>query len=1557
MKTRSQWALIVTCLSGLSLFAAPIDKTPLSATAGKPAGVYFTENKGQVHDQNNVLRPDVLFSGSTGEMVFHLRQTGVSYQLSQGEASAEVSEKGQSSLLKDTERQTICRVDMNWVNADPKANIKTEYIRPGVEHYYQSAPYAGVTGVRSFGQVTYESLYPGISLKWYEKDGHLKYDYLVAAGADYSQVQLLVEGAESLRINGKGEVEIKTALGMITEHAPQVTQNEKILPSRWVLKGKVLSFAIDGVSSDLPLIIDPAVYAWITYYGGTNGEDTHSCKTDNLGNVYFAGETRSTTAIATSGAYQTSLNGGTDAFLAKFTAGGVRLWATYYGVSGGSEIAYACDVDAGNNVYMAGRNQSGAVLFKFNSSGFYQWSVTYGSSSYDIGRACAVDAGGNVYFTGETTATSGIATPGSHQATIGSTSQPDAFLAKFDTNGNLLWGTYYGGTNEDMGYGCDTDPSGNVYLAGTTRSTSGISTSGSHQSAIGSTSGGLKDGFLVKFNSSGVRQWGTYYGSTGDDYAYACATDLYGNIFMSGAATSGSGIATAGSYQPNKSGTMDAYVVKFTPAGTRLWGTYYGGTDFTYGYACATDGSGSVYMVGSIVVGTANMQAYVYKFLSSGTYQWGNLFGNSPGDERFQAVTADATGAVYVAGLTSTGLPVQATAGSHQQAYGGGYDAIFVKLQDCNAVSTTPLSDLVVCNGNSTVLSAASATNTITWYATSTSTAVLGTGTTYTTPALSAGTYTYYASSDACMPNQRTAITVTAQVGPAVTAAGGSICPGQSFTIVPSGAVSYSYSSGSPVVSPMTTTVYIVTGESSAGCTGTATVQVTVNALPSVSATSSTVCSGATATLTASGASTYTWSTGATGANVSVAPSSTTQYTVSGTSSSGCVNTATASVVVTPGPVITVAGATVCAGTAAVLTASGVSSYTWNTGATTASVSVSPSSTTTYTVSGNDPGCPGSVSQTVMVTVNALPTIGISGTATLCSGQSTVLGATGTANSYTWNTGQTTTSLTVSPAANTSYTVTGTDANGCANTASTMVTVNALPSVAAASSAICGGSTATVTATGASTYTWNTGATGANLYVSPASTTNYTVTGTSTAGCVNTATASITVNAAPVITVNAATVCAGASATLMASGVSSYTWNTGANGSSLVVSPASTTTYTVSGRLAGCSTTAVGTTTVTVNALPVLNVSAVSNSICAGQSTTLSLTGTAASYTWSTGQSLSAITVSPIASTNYSITGTHANGCSNTASVNITVNSNPVLSVPAASVCLGGTVTLNASGASTYTWNTGAVGASLSVSPLTMTQYTVSGTSASGCIGNTTVTVSVGPGPAVAVNHATICAGASALLTASGAASYTWSTGQQTPAVSVSPLSTSVYTITGELPGCNYQSVQTATVTVNMTPTVSITSSGTLICVGQTPTLTAFGATSYTWSTTQVANPIVINPATTSNYTVTGASLQGCQGVAVITISVSPCTGLAENNGRELSLEVYPNPFTGVFTIRYANQNGEEVTVLNALGAIVYQVRLSEERTEIALPYEAGGIYFVQIKTAQGVVTKKIVKE
>src|SRR3990172_9211022 len=279
---------------------------------------------------------------------------------------------------------------------------------------------------------------------------------------------------------------------------------------------------------------------------------------------------------------------------------------------------------------------------------------------------------------------------------------------------------------------------------------------------------------------------------------------------------------------------------------------------------------------------------------------------------------------------------------------------------------------------------------------------------------------------------------------------------------------------------------------------------------------------------------------------------------------------------------------------------------------------------------------------TISVAASAAP-------ATICNGSSTTLTGSG-ASTYVWSTGASTSSIVVSPISNQSYSVTGTDANGCTGVDSVSITVNSIPTltVSATPSTICIGASSSLTAAGATSYLWNPGAqTGSSIVVSPTASTTYTVDGTDANGCMASLTTAITVNPLPTLTVSAApsTICIGASSSLTAAGATSYLWNPGAQtGSSIVVSPTASTTYTVDGTDAnGCMATLM--TAITVNPLPTLTVSATPSTICIGASSSLTAAGVT-SYLWNPGaQTGSSIVVSPTASTTYTVDGTDANGC------------------------------------------------------------------------------------------------------------------------------------------------------------------------------------------------------------------------------------------------------------------------------------------------------------------------
>jgi len=278
-----------------------------------------------------------------------------------------------------------------------------------------------------------------------------------------------------------------------------------------------------------------------------------------------------------------------------------------------------------------------------------------------------------------------------------------------------------------------------------------------------------------------------------------------------------------------------------------------------------------------------------------------------------------------------------------------------------------------------------------------------------------------------------------------------------------------------------------------------------VNASPTLAITGGTAfCIGSTLSQTISGASTYTWSNGLNGSTTNFTFASSANYSVSGTSTNNCVSSITRIITANPLPTISISGgnATVCQGTPLSLTASGAATYTWNNTVTGASLNIAPQTNSTYVVVGIDlNGC--SNNATKQVSVNPLPLITVNNSSTqVCSGQSVILTAAG-ANSYTWNIPANTAAVTVTPGTNSTYIVSGTGANGCVNSASQ--TINAIPvpvlNLVSSSSALCKGETATLTISGATSYSWNTGAQTAQIVVSPSITSMYNVTGTGIGNC------------------------------------------------------------------------------------------------------------------------------------------------------------------------------------------------------------------------------------------------------------------------------------------------------------------------------------------------------------------------------------------------------------------------------------------------------------------------
>lgn len=546
-------------------------------------------------------------------------------------------------------------------------------------------------------------------------------------------------------------------------------------------------------------------------------------------------------------------------------------------------------------------------------------------------------------------------------------------------------------------------------------------------------------------------------------------------------------------------------------------------------------------------------------------------------------------------------------------------------------------------------------------------------------------------------------------------------------------------------------------------------------------------------------------------------------------------------ITVSPLPTVTASNDTaICLGDTAFISVTGTATnYSWdNSLGNGTSFAVTPTLTTNYHVTGTDAnGC--SNIDSVLVTINPLPTVTASNDTAICMGDTAFISVTGTATTYNWdNALGNGTNFAVTPTTNTMYHVVGTDGNSCTNTDSILVTINPLPNVIASNdTSICSGDQANLSATGATTYLWDNGlGMGQNQTPSPISNTTYIVTGTDGNGCTNIDSVMVTVTNCgnpPVASFSAtdSTLCIGdcIDFTDLSTNVpSGWTWYFfGAATSSSSNQNPTNICYNTAGTfdVALVASNGFGQDSlfmanfITVSALPTV-VASNDTTICAGSQANLSAVG-AVSYNWDNGLGAGQVqTPSPLVTTTYRVTGTDANGCVNTDSVLVTVNPSPTVTASNdTAICVGDTAFISVTGtAATYTWdNSLGNGQNFNVIPTSTTTYYVVGDDGIGCTTTDSITVTVNALPNVlASNDTTICSGDQANISASGATSYLWNNslgaGQSH---SPSPTSNTTYIVTGtDGNGCvNVDSVMVTVTSCNVPPVANFSSSGTSLCI------------------------------------------------------------------------------------------------------------------------------------------------
>jgi hypothetical protein len=712
----------VCYLSANSSKLTKSDLSPLNIKADSLVqAVYFTENKGQIHDGYYNRRSDVLFMGNTPQEQLIISGKGVSHQIKR------VLNSGKNKLSKlerllDTSLKISVdyyRVDMQWLgsNQNPQAE-KYKASKDYINYYNVKYAENGILGVRNYESVRLKNVYDGIDVYYYANGSQIEYDYEVSVGADYKQIKIQISGADAF-VNANGNLEMKTPLGVVSESAPRVFQNGKELKSSWIqIDAQTWGFEIEQYNPNVAMVIDPLTRVWGTYYGGSASDQFYSGDIDDNGNVYAGGYTKSSNNIATNGSHQSTRSGNyEDGILLKLNTNGSKLWCTYYG---GTDEDFIHSLKFSKNyLFIGGETRSTSnmstigsfksalggnsyfkegFIAKFDTTGSRIWGTYYGVDGFSDGIV-EVDANatGDIFVVGFTESQSGLGTNGAYQVT--STTNGSSFIAKFSSSGSRIWGTYFSAGS----IGCIVvDKNSNIICGGTTISNSGISTINAHQPAF---IGGGNDAFLVKFNSSGVRLWGTYYGGNGTDYCHSLCVDSLKSVIAVGYTTSSNYIATSGAHRNIvNTASYDAFIVKFDSLGNRNWGTYYGGTNINLFEGVCSDKDGNLFAIGrtqsnsdvatndayKIYLTGSNTDGMIVKFSSNGTRLLGSYYGGTDADV-FASVKISKLGNLFCFGASASDTGV-ASYGAAQTVYGGNnlsspFDGMIVKFGLCKTSS------------------------------------------------------------------------------------------------------------------------------------------------------------------------------------------------------------------------------------------------------------------------------------------------------------------------------------------------------------------------------------------------------------------------------------------------------------------------------------------------------------------------------------------------------------------------------------------------------------------------------------------------------------------------------------------------------------------------------------------------------------------------------------------------------------------------------------------------------------------------------------------------------
>jgi hypothetical protein len=667
----------------------------------------YTENRGQLQDTNGDSIPEIKYYVIKGGPQVYFSDTAISYVLAKLDTSF-------------SHNDTLVRVDMKYKNANTDVKIRSMGLRKEYENFYLGHIPDGRCHVQNYDNLVSFNVWNNVDVIYGSNLKGMKYYFICkpgGGGGSYASIDLQYSGADSVKIDGTGQLIVYTPIGTIVQPkaaAWQIDGSGNFLPLGWqptyniVAPGEVkfngigvynssyaLVFAIDWGNGS-PGVLSTDNLLWSTFEGGSNDDKFEAVSVSTTNWLFAGGTSYSTNFPFAASGYQTTNAGSMDGVVQQYHIG-VPSWSTYLGGTSYDYIYSVCAIGSSNSVYLAGKTSSSnfptaglagsftsysgggsdAIVAKLNGGGGLVWSTCYGGSTGNEIGFCVKATSQNAPFyvlghnaDGNTPLTT---EPGASNLTQGS-----AFIIKFDqTSFQRIWATRFGGTatsTSARSMRLTGDPSNFLVITGEV-------TGNGLPSATNSYGGGTDDAYVAAFNSSDQLNWSTYYGGSDYEISYGIAVNSFGDILITGGTNGNSPTPNpGGAYQiTSYGGNGDAFVASLNSSGTITWATYLGGSLDEFALDMCIDQYDNFYIVGSTrstnflmpAVNPVNFythsvmssyDGFIFEFDRYYNPVWGTYFGGQGWDEIQSAcVYASAQNSyLYTTGFTysSHGAPI-----------------------------------------------------------------------------------------------------------------------------------------------------------------------------------------------------------------------------------------------------------------------------------------------------------------------------------------------------------------------------------------------------------------------------------------------------------------------------------------------------------------------------------------------------------------------------------------------------------------------------------------------------------------------------------------------------------------------------------------------------------------------------------------------------------------------------------------------------------------------------------------------------------------------------------